>query len=417
MAQRPHILFISQSLPYPPHSGVTARTFNILRQLHKDFDITLVAFSRLNHQPDAASRDNSREALRQVVCDVPVPTPIPSEHSAVRRVWDHIRSISSGRPYTFYEYFSEDFHTQLRNAILKRQPDLIHIDSLDLYRWVGELPPVSITCTHHSIESELLRRNADNLNFSILRKYVLHQANLLERVEREMCPRFRLNIMMSEIEAEKLHRVAPGSRTIVVPNGVDTTYFNSTAETPSALSRVVFVGSPFVFPNRNAIEYLLTDIWPRIYSANPSAELQVIGRCSESDRTRFSSHISVTCVGHVADIRLYLADASCCVVPIRTGGGTRVKILDAWAMGKAVVSTSVGCEGLKAIDEENILIRDTTKGFAEAVLRILSDPKLRSWLGASGRKTAESTYNWDAVGSGLRAHYWRELESTTSRRI
>ncbi len=410
MPERPHILFLSQSLPYPPHSGVTARTFNVLKQLHKEFDITLVAFSRLNHQPDALSRDNSRQALHQVASEVAVPTPVPSEHSTLRRVWDHLRSISSGKPYTYYEYSCSHFHTQLRDAIRARPPDLIHVDSLDLCRWIGELPPATTVCTHHSIESELLRRNANQLKFSVVRQYALHQATLLERLERELCPRFDANIMMSEIEAEKLHRVAPGSHTIVVPNGVDTDYFKPCKTSASVPGRLLFVGSPIVFPNRDALEYLLADIWPTIQASVRSASLQIIGRCSEADRRRYSAVAGVTCLGHVADIRPHVAEAHCCVVPIRVGGGTRIKILDAWAMGKAVVSTSTGCEGLQTIDGKNIFIRDTASSFAEAVVNVLSDSELQSFLAANGRQTAEHIYSWDIIGQHLRTCYRDQLQ-------
>ncbi len=411
MSPKPHILFLSQCLPYPPESGATARTFNILRQLQKEFDITLLAFSRFNHQLDAAARAASRRALGQFLTRVCVPVPVPSEHSTLRRLWDHLRSLGSGRAYTFYEYWSKDFQAQLRNAILQKGIDLVHIDSLDLHRWLGELPRVTTVCTHHDIESELLRRRADRVKSSVLRRYILHQANLVERIEREFCPQFNANVMMSELDAEKLENIAPGSRTIVVPNGVDTEYFTPTTISPPVPGRVIFVGSPFAFPNRDAVEYLLREIWPNIRAGDRTVSLQLIGRCSESDSARYGSHPGVTCLGHVADIRPHMAKVCCSVVPIRVGGGTRLKILDAWAMAKPVVSTSIGCEGLKAIDGQNILIRDTPRTFAEAVLEVLSDSELHSRLGANGRKAAEQTYSWNVIGHGLRAYYWRQLRS------
>ena len=411
MSSRPHILFLSQCLPYPPDSGVTARTFNILTQLRKEFDISLVAFSRLNHQPDADAREGSRRALRQFGANVCVPVPIASEQSVLRRSWDHLRSVSSGRAYTFYEYSSTAFQAQLRSAVLQRQPDLIHLDSLDLYRWLVELPGVPKICTHHDVDSELLRRRAGRVKSRLLRRYILHQADLVARVEREFCPHFLANIMTSELDARKLESLVPGVRTVVVPNGVDTHYFSPPANSSPVPGRVVFVGSPTSFPNRDAVEHLLGDIWPKVRSGNPSASLDLIGRCSESDRARYGSPPGATCLGHVADIRSHMAEACCCVVPIRVGGGTRVKILDAWAMGKPVVSTSIGCEGLKAIDGDNILIRDEPQAFSEAVLRVLSDSELHVRLGQSGRKTAENVYSWDVVGHRLRAFYWNQLRT------
>jgi glycosyltransferase involved in cell wall biosynthesis len=410
MSTKPHILFLSQCLPYPPESGVTARTFNILRQLRKEFDITLLAFSRSSHQVDAAARAASQRALGQFLTRVCTPVPVPSEHSAARRFWDHLRSLGTGRAYTFYEYWSKDFQAQLRNAILERGIDLVHIDSLDLHRWLSGLPRVTKLCTHHDVEPELLRRRAERVKSSVLRRYILHQANLVERVAREFCPQFNANVMVSESDAKKLENMAPGSCTIVVPNGVDTEYFTPTTVSPPVPGRVVFVGSPIAFANRDAFEYLLQDIWPNIRAVYRSASLQLIGRCSESDLARYRSHPGVTCLGHVEDIRPHVAEACCSVVPIRVGGGTRIKILDTWAMGKPVVSTSIGCEGLKTTDGENILICDTPRAFVEAVIELLSNSELRLRLGVNGRKTAEQTYSWDVVGRSLRTYYWRQLQ-------
>ena len=363
MSFRPHILFLSQCLPYPPHSGVTNRTFNILKQLQREFEITLLAFFRLTHQPSSDALQASQQALGQLLTSVYPPVAIPSQQSTVRRLWDHMRSVGSGRAYTFYEYWSKEFGDQLNWVLSQKQPDLIHIDSIDLHCWLNELPPVPKVCTHHSIESELLRLRAHRIKSRLLGSYILHQANLVEQIEGELCPRLDANVMMSELDAERLRTVAPGSHTIVVPNGVDTDYFTPQKSPPRVPGRVVFLGPTYIFPNHDAVDYLLEEIWPNIRAVERSASLQLIGNSSRSDRERYNSHPGVNCVGLVEDIRPNMADASCSIVPIRVGGGTRLKILDAWAMGKAVVSTSIGCEGLEAIDGKNILIRDTPRSF------------------------------------------------------
>src|SRR5881394_3817927 len=158
MARRARVLFLSQCLPYPPHTGVAARTFNILLQLQQSYDVDLVAFYRTTHQPNRRALEASWAALRQVVGSVAEPTPIPGEHSLVRRLWDHGRSLVTGRAYTFFEYDSRAFARRLRRVLRARTPDIVHLDSLDLHRWLPELPGVPITCTHHDIDSDLLRR-------------------------------------------------------------------------------------------------------------------------------------------------------------------------------------------------------------------------------------------------------------------
>lgn len=379
------------------------RTFNILRQLQVEYDVDLVAFSRVNHQPDHQARQDAWTALRRAAAHVAEPTPIPNEHSALRKAWDHARSVVSGRPYTYYEYESGAFANQLAAVLRTRAPQLVHLDSLDLYRWMGGLPRVPVACTHHSIESELLRLRAPWLP-PLRRRYVLLQADRLERVERALCPGLALNVMMSDVDAQRLRALTPAAATAVVPNGTDTEYFRPTGS-DSIPGRVVFVGPTYSFPNKDAAEFLLAEIWPRIRATDDTATLRLIGRNADADRTRYAAEPGVIPIGYLPDIRPSLAEARCCVVPIRIGGGTRLKILDAWAMGKAVVSTSIGCEGLDVEDGEDILVRDTPDAIAEAVLRVLHDERLRARLERGARRRAVTTYGWSAVGRRLRSAY------------
>jgi glycosyltransferase involved in cell wall biosynthesis len=402
---------LSQCLPYPPQSGVTSRTFHILEQLQLEFDVTLLAYSRRNHQEDETTCREAQRLLARLVSRVGAPVPIPAEHSTVRRVYDHLRATVTGRPYTFFEYESDRFGSQLRRLVQNGAFDIIHLDSLDLYRWLSELPVAPTACTHHSIESQLLRLQAQQVKSRLLACYMAYQASLLEGVERQVCPRFSMNVMMSETDAVRLRSLAADSRTIVVPNGVDTNYFRPLRRVPPVAGRVAFVGATHTFPNRDAVEYLLAEIWPKIRRAQHAASLSLIGGSPASDGAHHASPPGVTALGHVPDIRPHLAEASCCVVPLRVGGGTRLKILDAWAMGKAVVSTSIGCEGLRAVDGRNILIRDEAQSFADATVQVLEDSELRSRLESNGRTTAEEAYDWSVVGRGMRGEYWRVMNA------
>ena len=185
MATRPRLLFLSQCLPYPPHWGVATRTYNVLMQLQKTYDVDLLAFYRVSHQPDRPALESSWSALKRLGGFVAEPTPIPSEHSAVRKVWDHVRSVLTGRVYTLFEYDSRDFGRRLKAVLQTRAADLVHLDSLALHRWLPDLPTVPITCTHHDIDSDLLRQRAQRVPNLPLRHYFLLQADRLERLERE----------------------------------------------------------------------------------------------------------------------------------------------------------------------------------------------------------------------------------------
>ncbi len=159
-------------------------------------------------------------------------------------------------------------------------------------------------------------------------------------------------------------------------------------------------------PNRDGVEFFLRHIWPNVRTGGAS-HFEIVGRTSPSDQRRFADVAGVTWAGYVEDVRGHFAAASCTVVPLRIGGGTRLKILDAWAMGTAVVSTSVGCEGLKVVDGENILIRDDPAEFAAAVRAVLGDATLRQTLQKRGRETAERWYSWTRIGHTLREEYRR----------
>jgi glycosyltransferase involved in cell wall biosynthesis len=230
------------------------------------------------------------------------------------------------------------------------------------------------------------------------------QAGWLEEVERRHCSEIALNVMMSDPDARRLEALAPDARTVVIPNGVDVDYFRPTG-TALRAGPVLFLGPTYMYPNRDAVEYFLAEIWPRVRQAVPNASLELVGKTPDALKPSFLAHPRVTCQGYVPDVRPHLAAAACSVVPIRIGGGTRLKILDSWAMGKAVVSTSVGCEGLRAVDGENIMIRDDAGGFADAVVRVLEDAALRDRLGAAGRRTAEKWYSWGTIGDQLIAAY------------
>ena len=405
MSGRPTVLFLSHLLPYPPHAGAPSRTFNVLRQLSREFDVALVMFSRRSHQRDAATRERSRAALEQQSITAWPAASIPSEDSLGRRIWDHVRSVATSRAYLDFQYRSADFRTQLRDALSRRRPKLIHLDSIDLHGWLDELPDVPTTCTHHDIESHALQRRATRSGSAPMRWYLEHQATLVERLERTLCPTFAANLVMSPLDGQRLARVAPGSRTVVVPNGVDLQYFAPQPHLTPDDERVVFIGSTFSHANSDAVEFLLADIWPRVRRRRPFATLMIVGGCSAAERHRFETSPGVTCVGRVDDIRPYVGPAACSVAPLRVGGGTRIKILDSWALGRAVVSTTLGCEGLEYAERHNILVRDEPDAFADAIVEVLSDERLRIDLGVHGRRTVERRYSWDGVGHALAQTY------------
>ena len=398
---RPRLLFLCQTLPYPPDTGVAVRSFNILRQLCREYDVTALCFYR--RKAVEGGLDPSERVARMEVADGSAAFRIPQEYSRGRLALDHLRSVLTARPYTEYVYRSAEFNRGLGEA-LRRPYDIYHVDSLDLSACLPLLPPDSPTVlVHHNVESALLRRRAGVQGSRAMAAYMSHQASLYQRWEARWCPRADLNVVVSANDGADLRRIAGGGRFQVVPNGVDTGYFHASDE--AALDgRVVFLGGTEWFPNRDALDFFCADILPRIRK-RAAPEVFWVGRSTAAEQEEFASTHDVRLTGYVPDIRVPVEPATCCVVPLRIGGGTRLKITTAWSMGKAVVSTSMGCEGLEAVDGENILIRDDPADFADAVLEVLGDPDLARSLGRNARRTAEEIYDWNAIGRDMLDSY------------
>lgn len=407
--RRPRLLFLCQTLPFPPDGGVAIRSFHTLRLLARRFDVTALCFYRWKRGAVRGQIDGSVKAL-SAYAHVEA-FAIPQEHSRARLLSDHLRSIVTGRPYTVFAYESTAFRHRLTELLRAEPFDLVHVDSLDLSGYLPALPLERVAVTHHNVESALLRRRSALESRAAVSAYMRRQADLLEREERHWCPRVALNLTVSEADAEVLSELAPSANVAVVPNGVDTETFypgatrssGGDAELPSG--GLVFVGGTTWFPNRDALAYFVGQILPALRRRGVAAPVTWVGRATDAEIARYSGVDGLTLTGYVDDVRPYLDAAHCFVVPLRVGGGTRLKILDAWAMGKGVVSTSVGCEGLAARNGDNILIGDSVDDFADAVASVLGDAALRARLEAGARRTAEELYGWDAIGRTLEAHY------------
>jgi glycosyltransferase involved in cell wall biosynthesis len=408
LASRPRLLFLCQTVPYPPDGGVWIRTFNILRLLARRFDLTLLCFERSISPADGFSYDEnaSIETLRGYG-RVEV-FRIPQRHSRARFVRDHVSSLLTQRVFTRYLYESDAFRQRLVQLLASEHFDLVHMDSLDLSGYLPLLRGQRVICTHHNVESRLLQRRGKIESSIARRAYSSIQARFMEAEERTWVPQVELNITVSDEDRVTLQSIAPGARCAVVPNGVDVTFFQP-AETTVEGPRLVFVGGANWFPNRDALVHFCHDILPLIRRDEPAVTIDWVGACSERDQREFAEKFSVNLTGYVDDIRPYVAAAACYVVPIRVGGGSRLKIVDAWAMGKALVTTSIGCEGLKAQHGVNALIADTAEAFAEATVRVLRDNRLRASLGMGARQTAESVYSWDAIAQSMFELYDRAM--------
>jgi glycosyltransferase involved in cell wall biosynthesis len=187
-----------------------------------------------------------------------------------------------------------------------------------------------------------------------------------------------------------------------IPNGVDTSFFEDYSGATVKPASLIFVGGFTWFPNLDGIEFFCDEILPRIAEKIPEVSLTVIGQNPDNAKTRaIAANPRVKVAGRVDDIRPFVAEAAAFIVPLRIGGGTRLKILDALSMGKAIISTSIGCEGLAVEDGTSILTGDSAEAFADSVVKVLKDPALGRRLGEEGRQLVRSVYDWEVIGKKL----------------
>lgn len=299
----------------------------------------------------------------------------------------------------------ENVYLRERLTVLSRTMhyDVVHVDTLGLLPYAAFFPKAASVLTHHDIQSLLFARRAHQEGPTPLGLYSRYEARKLERAERECAPRVTVNVTVSALDAQRLGEIAGPSRTAVVSNGVDVNYFRPTLGDESA--GLVFAASFDTIPNRDAVRYFLEEIWPLLASDDPRRRVTFVGRGPSADLRRAAEDRRVTVTGPVADVRPFIAAATVYVCPLRVGGGTRLKVLDALAMGKALVATKLSVEGLGLTPEVHYLEAETPLEFLKQVRRVESDPHLRHALGRAGRELVEKKYAWDVIGDHLDRAY------------
>ena len=397
------ILFLGHFVPFPPHGGSLQRTHHVIRQAARKNEVHLVALNQRALLPTLEQLDAAVAALREFCAHVCV-FPIPSDAHPLRWYGLLLSNLFSREPYSMWRYRSAELAAHVRELASRVDFDAVHIDTIATAPYAELVPGVPRLLNHHNVESALLLRRASSLRNPLRRGYMAHQGRKLARAEREWVARVEVNAAVSDPDGEILAAMAPDARIVTIPNGTDTFYF--TPATAEGSFELIFAGGQNWYPNRDAMEYFCCEIFPEIRRAEPRAVMHVVGSApSDAVRRAAASQPGIEIHGFVDDIRPLLARSAVYVVPIRVGGGTRLKILDAAAAGKAIVSTSIGCEGIAVTPGQDILIGDTPEAFARQVLSALGDDGLRRRIESNARRLAEDRYAWDVIGRCLNDVY------------
>lgn len=400
-SRRLRVLVVSPYFPFPPTSGVTMRIYQLTREIAERHDVTLVSYAT---DDDAAgvSELSQRLAVRAVH---------RSEEKGIARRAGQIRSLFSLEPFASQEMHTKEMQAAIDEECARTDFDLIHVESCRMcsFRFPDGVP---VVVDEHNVEYELFRRLARGERSLLRRAFNGLEYLRVRRLEERSWREAQGCVVTSAREEPSVQAAAPATATAVVANGVDLEHFVPWAGDVEPHS-VVFNGTLDYRPNVDAVDHLVEEIWPLVLAQCPSARLTIVGSAPEAEIQRLQ-RLSVEVVGRVPDIRSYLGRAQVIVVPVRMGGGTRLKVVEALSMAKPMVSTSLGCEGLAVRDREHLLIADDAKTFAAGILALFADPALGERLGLAGRTLVEEDYSWQLCGDQLDALYHRILSDVAA---
>jgi len=395
----------------PPRFGAQARVHGLMTQLARRHDLTAVMLV----DDDEFDAEECRRAMLAYCCEV-VLVPNPYVRQGLAKRLRQLRSLASTRSFERLQVTVPAMQRALDRVLRARRFDFVNLE----FTFLGachlrQAPPgerlPSLVVDSHNIDYDLARQYA-RAGSSLARR--LYASANWRKLRREELGTYRnadgVYLCSAADERRLLHQV-PGVRTAVIPNAADVEYYQPRPTDPPSDGRtVVYFGLLSYVPNVDGVTHFVRDIWPRIAQSHPEARCKIIGGQPPASLLALAGP-RVELTGFVSDLRPHLAAAAAVVVPLRLGGGTRLKIVEAMAMGKATVSTTLGAEGIEAVPGRDLLVEDEPVAFADAVNRLLAEPGLAARIGQSARQLAEERYAWSRAARALEGFYRRILEA------
>ncbi len=412
-----NLLFLTPALPYPPHQGTALRNWGLVRELAARHAITLLTFAAPGEDAGPV-----RQCLHEVVT-----APLP-RRSPLARLGQQL----SPRPDLSYRLASRAFDAALRQLLKRRSFDAVQIEGLEMARALplvrGLAPRARLVYDAHNVEyllqrSAFLADVARPVRWPPIKAlggwpgalYSLTQWPRLRRFEAAVCRAADVVTCVSREDAAALRQIAPGVQPVVVPNGLrlaDYPYSPGREPGPELAGAgargerpLVFTGKLDYRPNVDAADWFVRAILPQVRATLPEVQFLMAGRNPHPGLLALTARPGVLLASDVPDIRPYIGGAAAYVMPLRMGGGTRFKLLEALALGAPVVSTALGVEGFAVAHERELLLADSAADFAGAVLRLLRDQALRQRLRQAGRAFVEREYDWSAIAPTMEAAY------------
>lgn len=397
------ILNIMPYVPIPPNFGGALRMYHLLKHMAKYHEVTVLAFGKAEYKHSFQKEFNGQ--LKAVYF---VDRPFARKYRRLTQFY----SLWTSQSFFHMSADSNKMQTIINHLLDKNTYDIIHTEFAHMGLYDFQTDALKILDTHN-IEYEIFQRMSQTVKSPMRRLHYQHEYKYFMIEEIEAYKKQSAIFTTSQRDKDIITNHVPEIPKFVVPNGVDTSYFSTTDEPVEPYS-IVFTGMMGYLPNSDGILYFLDEIFPLVLKKISTAKIYIVGQLPPKELlARASDNIVVT--GFVPDVRPYISRSAVYVVPLRMGSGTRLKIFEAFAMKKPIVTTSIGCEGIEVKHGESVLIADDPYTFAEQVIQLMNDKKFQRNLIHSGYELVRSRYDWKEIGLQMEDYYKIMLNNKWNR--
>lgn len=401
-----NLLFISDIVPFPPNTGIKIRTFNIIKQLSKKFDIYLVSF---NHKILITNDNDLNYAKKNLMmyCKKVYVIDIPSDLNMLTYYLCLINNMFSLKPYRVQRYWSNECINIIRRLKCEVKFDIIHYDKCELFEYSKYLKKIPSVITNHNVESKLMKsRSKYELNI-FKRLFSLIQYIKTDIYERKVLNQASGYITCTEDDNEYfVNTMNIKNNYSIIENGVDISYYKSKFLEEDDYFLIIGAQSKEATANYDATIYFFDKIWPEVVKLNSNIKIKIVGRNPDINIINLSKKDHrIEVLGFVNDEREIIEKSLGLIVPLRIGGGSRLKIITAMAMGKTVISTTIGAEGINYNHQFNIFIQDNPLSFAKQLITVAFDNDLRKNIGTNAIELIKNKYDWNRIGININNFY------------
>ena len=392
------IFWISHFLLYPDTGfGALQRSRNLLIELSKYHEIICLSYYRDVDIRESVNLVAARDDLEKY-CKRVLFIPHLSYSGTRYKYVTFAKSIASARPYSALIYRSQEFRNSIVDIIEKESMDLLYSDTLGLSDDVLKRINIPRILNHHNIESDMMYRRARKERNRIKKALMFYEAYKIKAYEKKYCHLYSKNIVVSDLDKARLSRINPEANIEVVENGVNCSYFGFHPRKENG-AELIFTGGLDWYPNLDAMVFFCKKVWPKLSAEIPGIRLTIIGKNPGTELDGIAEkHKNIFIKGFVPDVREYMKKASIFICPIRDGGGTKLKILDAMAQGVPIVSSTLGCEGIDAIDGTHLLIANKPDDYLSAVKDLIGNLEKQNKLAANAYNLVKDKYSYITLG-------------------